>query len=552
MAQVLGAREVRPATGANLRCKGWRQEGILRMLENTVANGERPEELIIYGGTGQAARNWQAFDAIVASLQSLEDDETLVIQSGKPVAIFRSYWNSPRVLIANANLVPRWANREEFFRLRDEGLTMHGQYTAGTWAYIGSQGILQGSFETFAGAAERYFDGSLRSRIVLTAGLGGMSSAQPMAIEMNGGVGLVVEIDQARIAHRRETGHVQEAYDSIEQAWERARSAARNGEAVAIALHANAADVVDWLVGRGEFPDVVTDQTSAHDLLNGYIPSGLSVSEAQDLRRSDPAEYVRRSRETVARHVTGMLAMKRAGTATFEYGNDLRSSAFQSGVENAFDIEGFIPLFIRPSFAEGRGPMRWVLLSGSVGDQKLADAAARRLFPDDARLQRWFDLAESRVPVEGLPARTCWLSYGARRVMALELNRMVRDGELSGPVAISRDHLDAGSCAYPRRETEAMPDGSDAIADWPYLNALLNTSCGADLVSVHQNAGEIGGSASAGMTIILDGTQETDERIKRTLDVDPGIGVVRQADAGVPGAREFLNASDIQLPRTGR
>lgn len=511
MSQVIESREVRPVTGTALRCLGWCQEGILRMLENTIVNGEKPRDLIIYGGTGQAARSWEAFDSIVASLKGLGDDETLVVQSGKAVAIFQTFWNSPRVVIANANLVPRWATREEFFRLRDEGLTMHGQYTAGSWAYIGSQGILQGTFETFAACAQRYFDGSLAGRIALTAGLGGMSSAQPMAIAMNGGVGLVVEIDEARVAHRLETGHIQEAYSNLDQAWKRCREAAGRGEGVAVGLHANVADVVEALVERGDFPDVVTDQTSAHDLIFGYVPAGLSIREANDLRSSDRTEYLRRSRETVARHVRGMLAMKAAGTITFEYGNDLRSSASASGVENAFDIEGFIPLFIRPSFAQGRGPFRWVLLSGDVRDRAVADEAARRLFPDDERLQRWIELAQARVPVEGLPARICWLGYGARRRMALELNRMVRSGELAAPVAITRDHLDAGSCAYPRRETEAMPDGSDAIADWVYLNALLNAS--------------------------------------RAFNADPGIGVVRQADARVPGAREFLERSDIQPPR---
>jgi urocanate hydratase len=448
-------------------------------------------------------------------------------------------------VIANANLVPRYATQEEFDRLSAAGLTMHGQYTAGSWAYIGSQGILQGTFETFAACAERLPKHSLRGRLVLTAGLGGTGSAQPVAITMNGGVALVCEVDPARIERRLASGHIDMALTDLDEALRRSRDAAARGEPLAVALHANAADVCEALAARGDVPDVVTDQTSAHDLLRGYVPSGLSVEDAAALRAGDPAEYRRRAEATVRRHVSAILRLQAAGAVAFEYGNDLRQAALRAGCADASALPGYIPLFVRPSFAIGRGPFRWVLLSGEVSDRALADDAARRLFPDDQRLLRWLDQASTRVLVEGLPARICWLGHGARAVMALELNHLVRQGRLKAPVAITRDHLDAGSCAYPARETEAMPDGSDAIADWPYLNALLNASCGADLVAIHQNAGMIGGSASAGMTVICDGSIETDERIRRVFDADPGLGVIRQASAGVPEAKAYLATSGI-------
>lgn len=533
-------------TGTALRCQGWRQEGILRMLENTLANGERPEDLIIYGSTGQAARDWPSYHAIVDILKSLADDETLVVQSGKPVAIFRTYTNSPRVVLATSNLVPRWAKREVFDRLRAEGLTIHGQYTAASWAYIGSQGIMQGTFETFAACAERYFGGQLKGRIALTAGLGGMSSAQPPAVTMNGGVALVVEIDPSRIARRLDTGHVDEAFDDLEIAWARCREQARRGQPGAFALLANAADVCEHFAHADDKPDFVTDQTSAHNLLHGYVPSGLTMAEALELRQRDPDDYLRRSHATVARHVRALLMLQYHGIPVFEYGNDLRAAALAAGVEDAFDLPSFVPLFVRPSFARGRGPVRWVLLSGDVADQAVADQAARELFPDDAQLQTWLRIAPGRVPIEGLPARTCWLAYGARRLMMARLNQLVASGAVTAPIAVTRDHLDSGACAYPRRETEAMPDGSDVIGDWPYLNAMLNVAGGADLVAIHQNAGDIGGSISAGMTVVLDGSQETDGRIDRVFTSDPGIGVVRHADAGVPEAVEFLAGSDIR------
>lgn len=533
-------------TGPEIRCKGWRQEGILRMLENTVANGENPDDLIIYGSTGQAARNWESYHAIVALLQDLTDDETLVVQSGKPVAVFRSHPGAPRVLAATSNLVPRHATREEFDRLRAEGLTIHGQYTAASWAYIGSQGIMQGTYETFGACAQRYFDGNFRGRIALSGGLGGMGSAQPMAVSMHGGVALIAEIDPARIARRLDTGHIDEAFEDLDKAWARCRAQAKRGEPGAYAILANAADVCEHFANSDDKPDCVTDQTSAHNLLHGYVPSGLSIDEARALRADDPDSYLERSKETVRRHVRALLALGSQGVPVFEYGNDLRGAAFDNGVENAFDLPSFVPLFIRPSFARGRGPVRWVLLSGEIDDQRAADEAAIALFPDDEMLQTWLGLAPLRVPVEGLPARTCWLGYGARRTLMLKLNEMVASGAITAPIAVTRDHLDTGACAFPRRETEGMPDGSDAIGDWPYLNAMLNVAGGADMVAIHQNGGDIGGSISAGMTVILDGTEATAERIDRVFTTDPGIGVVRHADAGVPEAEAFLKQSDIR------
>jgi urocanate hydratase len=537
-----------PATGPRLRCKGWRQEGILRMLENTLANAESPEDLIVYGSTGQAARDWDSYYKIVESLKRLGEDETLVVQSGKPVAVFRTFTNSPRVVLATCNLVPRYATRDELERLRRLGLTIHGQYTAASWAYIGSQGIMQGTYETFGACAARYFGGDLTGRIVLTGGLGGMGSSQAPAVSMNGGVVMVVEIDLKRIRKRLQTGHIDESYEDFNIAWRRCREAASSRKPLAVGLHANAADIMELVAESDDLPDCITDQTSAHDLLRGYIPSGLTVDEAAVLREREPKEYLRRSEQTVVRHLRAMLRLQGRGVVAFEYGNNLRGAAQESGMSNAFDLPGFMPMFIRASFARGRGPFRWVLLSGDVEDQAAVDRAAMELFPDDDLLQRWLRLAPERVPLEGLPARTCWLGYGDRKKMATRINEMVRSGEISAPVAITRDHLDAGACAFPRRENEKMPDGSDMIADWPYLNALLNTSAGADQVAIHQNGGDIGGSVSAGMTVICDGSDETFERIARVFETDPGIGVVRHADAGVPEAVEFLARSGIVTP----
>lgn len=538
--------QILPKTGPELRCNGWRQEGLLRMFENTIANGENPSELIIYGSTGQAARNWDSYHAIVALLQDLKDDETLVVQSGKPVAVFPSHPGAPRVVSATSNLVPRHATREEFDRLRAEGLTIHGQYTAASWAYIGSQGIMQGTFETFGACAKRFFGGAFRGRIALSGGLGGMGSAQPPAVSMNGGVALIAEIDPSRIARRLDSGHIDRAFEDLDEAWRHCRAQAAKGEPGAYAICANAADVCAHFVQADDKPDCVTDQTSAHNLLHGYVPSGLSIDAARALRKSDPDDYLERSRDTVRRHVRALLTLQAQGVPVFEYGNDLRGAAFDNGVEDAFDVPSFMPLFIRPSFAKGRGPVRWVLLSGDGQDQRVADQAAIELFPDDELLQKWLRLAPRRVPIEGLPARTCWLEYGARRRLMRKLNDLVASGAISAPVAVTRDHLDSGACAFPRRETEGMPDGSDAIGDWPYLNAMLNVAGGADLVAIHQNGGDIGGSISAGMTVILDGGEETARRIDRVFTTDPGIGVVRHADAGVPEAVEFLETSDIR------
>jgi len=532
--------------GDKLRCKGWPQEGILRMLENTLANAERPEDLIVYGGIGKAARDWPSLRGILLALRELEGDETLVVQSGRAVAVFRTFEHSPRVVIANANLVPRSATPDRFGELRDAGLTMHGQYTAGSWAYIGGQGILQGSFETFASCAEQYFAGSLAGKIVLTAGLGGMGHAQAPAIAMNGGVALICEVDDEKILRR--SRYVDVIADSVEQAWSVCRSAADRRQALVVALPANAADVAEQLIKRGTLPDIATDQTSAHDLSGGYLPSGVTVAEAADLRLNNPHSYHVQVTKTLLRHVRALRSMQQAGVITFEYGNDIRRSALELGMGDAFGIPGFVPLFTRPSFAHGRGPFRWVCLSGIPEDLETLDAAARQLFPHDERLLRWLAEAPQVVPIEGLPARVCWLGHGDREAMALEINRLVASGRVNAPVAITRDHLDSGSCCYPTRETEAMPDGSDEIADWPYLNAMLNVAGGADLVAVHQNAGIIGGSCSAGMTFICDGSPSAAERIRRCFETDPGIGVVRHASAGVPEAVEYLKTSGIKVP----
>lgn len=532
--------------GDKLRCKGWPQEGILRMLENTLANAERPEDLIVYGGIGKAARDWPSLRGILLALRELEGDETLVVQSGRAVAVFRTFEHSPRVVIANANLVPRSATPDRFGELRDAGLTMHGQYTAGSWAYIGGQGILQGSFETFASCAEQYFAGSLAGKIVLTAGLGGMGHAQAPAIAMNGGVALICEVDEEKILRR--SRYVDVIADSVEQAWSVCRSAADRRQALVVALPANAADVAEQLIKRGTLPDIATDQTSAHDLSGGYLPSGVTVAEAADLRLNNPHSYHVQVTKTLLRHVRALRSMQQAGVITFEYGNDIRRSALELGMGDAFEIPGFVPLFTRPSFAHGRGPFRWVCLSGIPEDLETLDAAARQLFPHDELLLRWLAEAPQVVPIEGLPARVCWLGHGDREAMALEINRLVASGRVNAPIAITRDHLDSGSCCYPTRETEGMPDGSDEIADWPYLNAMLNVAGGADLVAVHQNAGIIGGSCSAGMTFICDGSPSAAERIRRCFETDPGIGVVRHASAGVREAVEYLKTSGIKVP----
>ncbi|MEW6031841.1 MAG: urocanate hydratase [Bacillota bacterium] len=541
-------RQVKAMRGPTLRCKGWRQEGLLRMLENTVENGEKPEELVIYAATGKAARNWEAFDRIVASLKVLEEDQTLAVQSGKPIGVFRTNRETPLVVMANANLVGNWANWETFWDLEARGLMMYGQYTAGSWAYIGTQGIMQGTFENFAECARLHYGGSLKGRLVLTSGLGGMGSAQPLGVTWNGGVVIICEVDEEKTRRRLEAGLVDRMTHDVDEALHMALQAKERGEALSVALVANGAEVSNLLALKGIVPDVVTDQTSAHDALNGYYPAGLSLQEADELRRTDPQEYIRRSMETIALHVRAMLEFQSKGAIAFEYGNNIRGQARAAGVADAFRIKGFVQLFARPSFCVGRGPFRWVALSGDPADIEVIDRELIRMFPDDANMVRWLGLA-GRVPhVRGLPCRTCWLGYGPRAEAGVMINRLVREGRLSGPVAMTRDHLDTGAVAQPTRETENMRDGSDAVADWPLLNALLNASAGADLVAIHQGAGSgMGGSISAGVTLIADGDPASDDRIRRVLMSDTGIGVLRHADAGYEDAVELARREQLLL-----
>jgi urocanate hydratase len=552
------SRHISAPRGTEITCKGWPQEAALRMLMNnldpTVA--ERPDELIVYGGSGRAARSWEAFDAIVATLRRLEADETLLVQSGKPVGVFRTHPWAPRVLIANALLVPAWATWDVFRDLEDRGLTMYGQMTAGSWIYIGTQGILQGTYETLAELARREFAGSLAGRLVVTADLGGMGGAQPLAVTMNDGIALVVEVDPERIERRLATRYVDERARSLDEALARVEQLRERGESRSIALEANAADILPELARRGMIPDVVTDQTSAHDALNGYVPNGLSMSEAAALRRSEPNEYVRRSMAAMATHVMAMLDLQSRGAVAFDYGNNIRAQAAKAGVARAFDIPGFVPEYIRPLFCRGKGPFRWAALSGDPADIAATDRLALEMFNEDAALSRWIRLASERVPFQGLPARIFWLGYGERARFGLAINDLVRRGVVKAPIVIGRDHLDTGSVASPNRETEGMRDGSDAIADWPVLNALLNTSSGATWVSVHHGGGVgIGYSLHAGMVVIADGTREADEKLQRVLTCDPGIGVVRHADAGYPDAVAMARDSGIDMPmitHTGR
>jgi urocanate hydratase len=510
---------------------------------------EKPEELIIYGGSGRAARSWEAFDAIVRSLRELGDDETLLVQSGKPVGVFKTHTDAPRVLIANANLVGRWANWDYFRDLERKGLIMFGQMTAGSWIYIGTQGILQGTYETFAAAARQHFGGSLTGRLVLTGGLGGMGGAQPLAATMNGAAFLAVEVDPARIERRLETRYLDRATESLDEALELVLNARERGEALSVGLLGNCADVVPEIAGRGIGPDLVTDQTSAHDALNGYVPSGLSLEEAAGLRERDPEEYVRRSMESMAAHVRGMLDLQRQGSITFDYGNNIRAQARDAGVENAFDFPGFVPAYVRPLFCEGKGPFRWAALSGEPEDIHRTDELVLELFPEDEALGRWIRLASERVAFQGLPSRICWLGQGERARFGLAINDLVASGELKAPIVIGRDHLDTGSVASPFRETEAMKDGSDAIADWPVLNAMLNVASGATWVSFHHGGGVgIGDSLHAGQVIVADGTQEAARRLERVLTNDPGIGVARHADAGYENAVETARRHGIKIP----
>ena len=541
----------RAPRGTSLTCQGWPQEAALRMLMNNLDPevAERPEDLIVYGGTGKAARNWEAFDAIVRSLRSLSHDETLIVQSGKPVGIFKTHAGAPRVLIANANLVPKWATWESFRDLEDRGLTMYGQMTAGSWIYIGTQGILQGTYETLAAVGRRHFGGTLSGRIVVTAGLGGMGGAQPLAVTMNGGVALVIEVDPARIEKRLASRYLDESSTDLDAAIQRAQQCAADGVARSIGVLGNAAEVLPALVARGFLPDIVTDQTSAHDPLVGYVPAGLSLADADRLRASDPAEYQRRAIASMGVHVSAMRAWQQRGAVVFDYGNNIRAHAVTAGVADAFEIPGFVPEYIRPLFCQGKGPFRWVALSGDPEDIRVTDRAVLEMFPEDDGLCRWIRLAGERVPFQGLPARICWLGQGDRARFGLKLNELVRTGAVSAPIVIGRDHLDTGSVASPNRETEGMRDGSDAIADWPILNALLNASAGATWVSVHHGGGVgIGYSIHAGMVIVADGTREADERLARVLTCDPGMGVVRHADAGYPEAIQTARDHGVRIP----
>ena len=548
------SRHVSAPRGATITCKGWPQEAALRMLMNNLDPevAERPEDLVVYGGSGRAARSWAAFDAIVATLQRLEHDETLVVQSGKPVAVFRTHPWAPRVIIANALIVPAWATWEKFRDLEDRGLTMYGQMTAGSWIYIGTQGILQGTYETLAELARRHFNGSLTGRLVVTAGLGGMGGAQPLAVTMNGGIALVVEVDPARIERRLATRYIDERATDLDDALDRIEAWQEAGVARSLALEGNAADVLPALATRGLTPDVVTDQTSAHDALNGYVPNGLSLRDAEALRRANPAEYTRRAVAAMADHVRAMLRFQRNGAIVFDYGNNIRAQAVRGGVAEAFDIPGFVPEYIRPLFCRGKGPFRWAALSGDPADIEATDTLALDMFKSDEALCRWIRLARERVAFQGLPARIFWLGYGERARFGLAINDLVRRGVVKAPIVIGRDHLDAGSVASPNRETEAMRDGSDAIADWPVLNALLNTASGATWVSMHHGGGVgIGYSLHAGMVVVADGSREADEKLQRVLTCDPGLGVVRHADAGYPDAIDTARRLGIDMPAAG-
>ncbi|MCC7126038.1 MAG: urocanate hydratase [Acidobacteria bacterium] len=544
-------RSIRAPRGTSLTCKGWPQEAALRMLMNNLDPevAERPEDLVVYGGTGKAARSWPAFDAIVDALRALDHDETLVVQSGKPVAVFRTSPHAPRVIIANANLVPRWATWETFRDLEDRGLTMYGQMTAGSWIYIGTQGILQGTYETLAELARRHFGGSLAGRLTVTAGLGGMGGAQPLAVTMNDGVAIVVEVDPVRIERRLHSRYLDESTTSLDEALARAQAAMVARTPRSIGLLANAADVLPELVRRGVVPDVVTDQTSAHDPLVGYVPNGVTLAEAAALRASDPAEYERRSLAAMGAHVAAMRALQDRGAVVFDYGNNIRAQAVRAGVDDAFRIPGFVPEYIRPLFCEGKGPFRWAALSGDPADIHATDRAALEMFASDTALCRWIRLAAERVAFQGLPARIFWLGLGDRARFGLKLNELVRTGVVSAPIVIGRDHLDTGSVASPNRETEGMRDGSDAIADWPILNALLNASAGATWVSVHHGGGVgIGYSLHAGMVIVADGSADADEKLRRVLTCDPGMGVVRHADAGYPDAIRTARERGVKMP----
>jgi urocanate hydratase len=544
-------RPISAPRGRTLRTKGWHQEGALRMLMNNLDPevAERPDDLVVYGGAGKAARNWPAFEAIVRSLESLENDETLLVQSGKPVGIFRTHEEAPRVLIANSNLVGHWSNFDEFQRLEKLGLTMYGQMTAGSWIYIGSQGIVQGTFETFAAAAARHFGASLHGRLVVSGGMGGMGGAQPLAATMNDAAFLGIDVDAARIEKRIASGYCDRIAHKLDEALGWLDDARSKGERLSVGLVGNCADIIPEMARRGIVPDLLTDQTSAHDPLNGYVPNGMALEKAVALRRSDPDEYMHRSVAAMAEHVQGMLELKRKGAVTFDYGNNIRTQAKKGGVEDAYEIPGFVPEYIRPLFCEGKGPFRWAALSGNPEDIRTTDRLALELFPENATLARWMQLAGERIHFQGLPARICWLGYGERAEFGTAINDYVKRGKIEAPIVIGRDHLDAGSVASPFRETEAMRDGSDAIADWPLLNAMLNVAAGASWVSIHNGGGVgIGYSQHAGMVVVADGEQSTRRRLERVLTTDPGLGVVRHVDAGYERAEEVAREKRIKVP----
>lgn len=544
-------RVVRVKKGTEIECKGWEQEAVLRMLYNNLDPevAEKPEDLIVYGGIGKAARNWEAFDAIVNTLRNLENDETMLVQSGKPVGVFKTHKHAPRVLISNSVLVPKWANWDHFHELDKKGLIMYGQMTAGSWIYIGTQGILQGTYETFAAVARKHFGGSLKGTITLTAGLGGMGGAQPLAVTMNDGVVIAVEVDRSRIAKRLETKYLDCMAESVDEALMLALDAKEKGKALSIGLLGNAAEVHHELLRRGIKIDIVTDQTSAHDPLNGYIPEGFSLEEAAQLRETNPTEYIKLSKKSMAKHVKAMLEFQKRGSIVFDYGNNIRQVAKDEGVENAFDFEGFVPAYIRPLFCEGKGPFRWAALSGDPEDIYRTDQLIKELFPENQSLIRWIDMAQEKVAFQGLPSRICWLGYGERVKMGLAMNELVKKGELKAPIVIGRDHLDCGSVASPNRETEGMKDGSDAIGDWAILNALINTAAGGSWISFHHGGGVgMGYSLHAGMVVVADGSDLAKERLERVLTTDPGMGIIRHADAGYEKAIEVAKQHGVKIP----
>jgi urocanate hydratase len=549
--EIQAPTSIRAPRGNQIICKGWQQEAAMRMLMNNLDEevAERPKDLVVYGGTGRAARSWEAYRAIVETLKKLDNDETLLVQSGKPVGVFKTHDYAPRVLIANSNLVGHWSNWEKFNELERAGLMMYGQMTAGSWIYIGSQGIVQGTFETFSAAGEKHFGGDLAGKLIVSGGMGGMGGAQPLAATMTGAAFLGIDVDPERIKKRLKTGYCDFMVTTLDEALRILKNAVRKKENVSVGLVGNCADIIPELAERGVVPDILTDQTSAHDPLNGYVPNGMTFADALELRQRDPKAYEEKSLDSMARHVEGMLRLQKMGSVTFDYGNNIRTFAFQRGVKNAYDFPGFVPAYIRPLFCEGRGPFRWVALSGEASDIHITDALVLELFPDNRILRRWIDLARKRIKFQGLPARICWLGYGERAQFGLAMNELVKKGKIKAPIVIGRDHLDCGSVASPFRETESMKDGSDAVADWPLLNALVNTAAGASWVSIHNGGGVgIGYSLHAGQVTVADGTDMMAKRIERVLTTDPGMGIIRHADAGYDEAKEFAKKTGVKVP----